>query len=436
MLKVPALAGEGTSPIFNRYVLQQGGDPLLSRLMYEFKFNCKAVPFDVTIGSLGIVAGDDETINVTTKVPSRTDFNNGIVPNIPAIVKNHPHCFIDEVIAIQSDQSYTVDRVDIDGSPIICTVKDYDKNTTSFTIVTPDGNTLQYDTDQFITLLRDYYSDLNGFCRDINKYFRQLVSKYESLVEQLDTNQVLDKPNAIILRMIKIKQQLYRLLDFMYSAINEEDDTTFESIFSDTYDRLLNLQLLLAAKERIHISNTSLHKVNKPLFQSEDIVQVKQWPNNDKTLEPSWEKGTIRSHIEQVDVDGYGPRRVYIVKFDNGDIQTDIEDYQLILDEEYLLSKRIKESDWKGVKQIVNEESTDPWAREVGWYVATCTHIEHGVKHDDEQHFVYLSDALLAYDVHTVFVGEVREPENDLNHPDLLKSYESSECNYRLLFCK
>jgi len=191
----------------------------------------------------------------------------------------------------------------------------------------------------------------------------------------------------------------------------------------------LDLLSSIAAKERSNISNTSIHKVNKPLLESEDRVRVKRWPNGDRALEYSWEKGTITSYTEHEDIDGYGPRRVYSVKFDNGDLRT-VEDYQVTLEDEYLLSKRVKELDWKGVKWVVDKESSDPWAWEVGWYVATCTCIEKGFKHDDEQHFVYLSDALRAYDTHTISVNEVREPESDLNLPDLLKDYDSSssEC--------
>jgi len=333
---------------------------------------------------------DNVVIHVTTKSPNIKDFNR-IIPNIPAFVNTQPRCYINQQIKIKSGRF---------GLHYV--VKDYlDEGTGSFILKrSKTGETKQYGRDQFAVLLKDYYSsDSNVFSEDINRYLGGLVSAYESQVEQMDTNQSLDKPNAIILRIIKIKQQVYRLLDFISDAINV-DDETFELIFSSgTYDRLLDLLSSIAAKERSNISNTSIHKVNKPLLQSEDIVRVKYWPNNDKTLEPSWEKGTIiscRSYTEHEDIDGYGSRRVYSVKFDNGDLQT-VEDYQVTLEDEYLLSKRVKESDWKGVKRVVDKESSDPWAREVGWYVATCTCIEKGVKHDDEQHFVYLSDALRAY---------------------------------------
>ena len=421
VLQLQTKPSELTSQVFDRYALQQGTPFLISRMMYNYGYSGKRVPSNVTIKSIGI--DNNAIVYVKATLPSRTDFNK-LVPNILAFVKNYPRCFINQQL---SDGSIT-------GN---CTIKDYIGYTDTFIIKgATDGQIIKFNTDQLIKILTGYYSNLNGFHQDIDKYFGQLVSNYEYQVKHLDTNQSLDKPNAIVLRIIKIRQQLYRLLEFIGPVINDVDDETFELIFSDTFDRLSDLQSSLAAKEKI-TSNTSLHKMNKPLLQSEDIVRVKQWPSNDnKTLEPSWEKGTIiscRSYTEHEDIDGYGPRRVYNVEFDNGDIQTDIEDYRLILEEEYLLSKRVKESDWKGVKRIFDEESSDPWAREVGWYVATCTCIENGVKHDDEQHYVYLSDALRVYDMRTIFLGEVKEPESDLNFPDLLKNYNELSASERIV---
>jgi len=207
ILEVQAMPGELASQVMNRYVCLQGTPYLLSGGLYDFKYNGKAVPVDATFDSMGIVAGDDKAvIYVKTKLPSQNDFNKRIAPNILAFVKNHPYGFIDQVIAIKG--SYT------------CTIKDYNGDNDSFTAEW-GGRTHQYDQDRFITLLQDYYSESNGFCRDINLYFEQLVSKYESQMEQLD-NQGVDEPNAIILQIIKIKQQLHRLLEIMSPGIQME----------------------------------------------------------------------------------------------------------------------------------------------------------------------------------------------------------------------
>ena len=358
VLKVQAKESEGTAHVFDRYARQYHTPFLLSIVMYEFRYNGKLIPLNGTIGSLGI--DRSPIIYVTTKLPSKSDFDSRIVPIIPAIVENHPRCFIDNLLVSWDDQ------------PIV--IKDY-LNTGTFILVTPDGDTSQYDTDQFITLLQKYYSVLNGFYQDINLYLESLVSKYESQVQQLDTDQRLDKPNAIILRMIKIRQQLYRLLSLISSVTDMKLDS-----YSD---RLRGLLPILSDEMKMHVSNTSLHKVKKPLLESEDVVRVKRWPNNDKTLEPSWEKGTIRSYTEHEDNDGYGPCRVYSVEFDSGECCSDIEDYHVIPGKEF----KYKDSHTgDGIKKIVDEDSSDPWAREVGWYTVDIK--------GTEETFVHMSDAL------------------------------------------
>jgi len=308
--------GVKTFHVFDKYTRQQGTPFLLSRVMYEFRFNGELILPNVSIGSIGI--DNNAIIYVTTRLPSKSDFDSRIVPNIPVFVKNRPRRFINNNLVSWDDQ------------PIV--IKDYlNGDTGTFILVTPDGDTSQYDTDQFITLLQKYYSDLNGFYQDIKLYLEGLVSKYESQVEQLDTDQSLDKPNAIILRMINIRQQIHRLLSLI-NSITDEDERGLLDSFSDRMRKALSS---LSDEMKRHLSNKSLHKVKKPLFESEDIIRAKLWPNNNKNLEPSWEKGIVRSYEEDEDVDGYGPRRVYSVEFDNGEGRSDIEDYQVIPGTEY-----------------------------------------------------------------------------------------------------
>jgi len=253
-------------------------------------------------------------------------------------------------------------------------------DTGTFILVTPDGDTSQYDTDQFITLLQKYYSDLNGFYQDIKLYLEGLVSKYESQVEQLDTDQSLDKPNAIILRMIKIRQQIHRLLSVI-NSVTDEDERGLSKLDSFS-DRLRNALSSLTDEMKSHVSNTSLHKVKKPLFESEDIVRV----------QPTGRKGIVRSYKEYDDIDGYGPRRVYSVEFDNGECRSDIEDYQVIPGTEYMgmgdQNEIVLEGETK-LKHIFDEDSSDPWAREVGWYTVEMKGVE--------DTFVHLSEATLAH---------------------------------------
>jgi len=62
ILQVKAMPDELTSQVMNRYVCLQGTPFLLSGGLYGFKYNGKVVPFDATIESMGICAGDDNTI--------------------------------------------------------------------------------------------------------------------------------------------------------------------------------------------------------------------------------------------------------------------------------------------------------------------------------------------------------------------------------------
>jgi len=362
VLELETTMNEGTSNVFDRYACKQRTPFLLSRIMYEFRYNGKVVPF-VKIGSIVFASDGNAIIYVTTRLPSKSDFDSRIIPNIPAFVQNHPRCFIDNILVSWGDQ------------PIV--IKDYLNGDTGTFVLeyTSSSEALELDAYEFIRILQKCYSELNGFYQDINVYFGQLVSKYESQVEQLNTDQRLDKPNAIILRMIKIRQQLYRLLSLISSVTDMKLDS-----YSD---RLRGLLPILSDEMKMHASNTSLHKVKKPLLESEDVVRVKRWPNNDKTLEPSWEKGTITSYTEHEDIDGYGPRRVYSVEFDNGECRSDIEDYQVIPGKEY----KYKDSHTgDGIKKIVDEDSSDPWAREVGWYNVDIK--------GTEETFVHMSDAL------------------------------------------
>jgi len=213
-------------------------------------------------------------------------------------------------------------------------------------------------------------------------YFGGLVSNYESQVKHLDTNQGLDKPNTIIIRIIKIRQQIHRLLNYVHEVKDKESWGEGErNVFDHFSDRLREALSSLTDEMKMHVSNTSLHKVKKPLFESGDVVRVKQWPNNDKNLEPFWENGIVRSYTEHEDIDGYGPRRVYSVEFDNGECRSDIEDYHV------MPGKEFKFKIGKAIKHIVDEDSTDQWAREVGWYTVefkgaeeTFVHLSHGLR--------------------------------------------------------
>ena len=103
VLKLQTTKDEEISQVFGRYAHQQGIPFLLSRVMYEFRFNDQLIGLNATIESLGLAAYSmlsNVIIYVTTKLPTMKDFNERIVPNIPSYVNNHPRCFINSVAFI------------------------------------------------------------------------------------------------------------------------------------------------------------------------------------------------------------------------------------------------------------------------------------------------------------------------------------------------
>ena len=144
--------------------------------------------------------------------------------------------------------------------------------------------------------------------------------------------------------------------------------------------------------------------MSKPIEKVGDDVYI----NSKEGVLPK--RGKVKAYKEYKDIGGYGPRRTYSILLDNGECRSDVEDYQVLLRKEYTLSKRVKESEWKGVKRVFDKESADPWAREVGWYAVS--YIE-GV----EEAFEHLSDALEAYDIQQAQIKGDDLQESDLNLP-------------------
>ena len=120
-------------------------------------------------------------------------------------------------------------------------------------------------------------------------------------------------------------------------------------------------------------------------------------------------RGMIKACNEYEDIDGYGPRRIYNILFDSGDLVQDVKDYQVVSMHEHTLSKRIQESEWKGVKHVYDGDSNDPWARAVGWYTVEIEGVEEAFEH--------CQTALMAYDINQAQIKEDDLKESDLNLP-------------------
>ena len=162
----------------------------------------------------------------------------------------------------------------------------------------------------------------------------------------------------------------------------------------------------------------SSQKSLKPLLEVGQPVFSAYWPPDDpdREAEPEWYPGIITHYkvSKLADDDKYDYIRYYSVRFDDGDVMRDVCDHFVMPASEYLLHLRHEDVEghkWLGVRNVVDRNSGDYWAKHVGWYVATF---------DDEEHtFSLLSDALRAYDssvVRNKGVEGVRK--EDLNLPE------------------
>ena len=105
-------------------------------------------------------------------------------------------------------------------------------------------------------------------------------------------------------------------------------------------------------------------------------------------------------------------------RFDDDDEIDNLEDAYIFNKEDYLFAIRLEKSkkkEWIGVRNVVDEESSDMWARSVGWYVVVDIN---GEKHP----FSLLSDALRAYDAHVVMQSShhlnTDDKKSQLNLPE------------------
>lgn len=170
----------------------------------------------------------------------------------------------------------------------------------------------------------------------------------------------------------------------------------------------------------------------KPVYQVGTHVYAAYWPPHDidREREPSWYPGIISSsHFNGTekksigesssdDGSGSGERaRLYNINFDDGDSITNVPEQYVFLTEEYLVcaqeGRRKKDGlPWLGdVINIVDDNSSDDWARYVGWYMVTIDGVQRS--------FALLIDALRAYDSSVLrSKGWAKTKLSDLNLPE------------------
>jgi hypothetical protein len=116
---------------------------------------------------------------------------------------------------------------------------------------------------------------------------------------------------------------------------------------------------------------SSNKKELKPLFARGDEVFARC--NDCSDDESDWFPGIIDDFITVKESGEYGPTRQYRVRFDEYDEVSGYLDEHIVWSKtDYLLftaSNRPKK--WIGVKSVVDKNSSDLWAKYVGWYQAS-----------------------------------------------------------------
>lgn len=109
------------------------------------------------------------------------------------------------------------------------------------------------------------------------------------------------------------------------------------------------------------------------------------------------------------------PYHSHASRFDDGDKIDGLEDAYIFNKEDYLLTMRTTNSEgmakkWIGVRNVVDQESSDLWANLVGWYTADIN--------GEELQFSLLSDALRAYDSHVMQSSQYKAKKSEVNLPE------------------
>ncbi len=127
------------------------------------------------------------------------------------------------------------------------------------------------------------------------------------------------------------------------------------------------------SKHLVHLP-VSTKKGLKPLFEVNELLYAPWWQDHNIKTEQYWYPGVIFNYKVVKDDGEYGIVHHYSVRFDeDNDEVHSIEDACVFLREDHLLStssrdKRDGRIGWIGVKNVVDENSNDLWARVVGWY--------------------------------------------------------------------
>jgi len=395
---------------------------LLSRILYQFRHNGTLLPFDCNKTLIQLqrsTYNKNITIHVAIKhIVSRQEFDNQLA-DIDQYVKKNPNSFIGQQITNPIEKT--------PGN-----VMDYTKDETGgyFTIsFLGDEEELTCPLDTFTGALREYYFDptIDGFTQDLWWYLNEQILKYDSKLTRLDEDIKNlgangSGTNELVLQLLKVLHDIGLTLLF---SIQITDSNSYISLAggvcpraSSCHERLKNQFRVVNNMKRVIFIFGATQTVNKPIFNIGDIVSAEWLDFNKRGVIKSIKGGVIKS-IRKIKTT-YGARRLYKVEFDNG-ITRDINYDQI---GEHPEADWMGPSNWigldgstkrnappKGVKHVCDKDSSDQWAREIGWYIAEIDGV--GVP------FVRFSDATRASDINTVLKKGIKNiKQDDLNMPE------------------
>ncbi|KAK1747102.1 hypothetical protein QTG54_002446, partial [Skeletonema marinoi] len=156
-----------------------------------------------------------------------------------------------------------------------------------------------------------------------------------------------------------------------------------------------------------------LHENLKPILKVGQRVAAGWWENPSDTSSPpvGWFPGVVQSCRQLKQGGLFGPDRFYDINFDDGDELDDIEDIFVFPESEYDLLGREASGNfrWKGVRNVLINDSIDRYAKTVGYWV---------VNRNEDKRFSFLGDALRCYDDLNVSYKGARVKKADLNLPE------------------
>ena len=157
----------------------------------------------------------------------------------------------------------------------------------------------------------------------------------------------------------------------------------------------------------------------KPALKKGDRVVAAWWDlirhESMNTSTGKWFTGKVHAVKEKDRFSGsrasnYGPVRIYDIHFDDGDELEGILDVFVCPEKDYDLENNTSSRDWKGVRNVKDRKSSDRYAKEIGWYVATIG--------GDEISFSSLYEAMKKLDEYTIKRKKGKVSKSDLNLPN------------------